>query len=157
MSDWGLLRVRWRRHSVTIWPPGGWRLFYQVIINPWHDGVEPPSCSQSLSHLLCQICAHPMVCSWRKNSWPTMNEYFWFLEDGYLGWLHVTTGFVRVEAMFRSHWDFFGFSLSWNRVLSHGWIHVVHKTFLSRTSWLPHIWMNGWFLKGRFQGTLRLC
>ena len=61
MSDWGLLRVKWRRHRVTIWPPGGWRLFYQVIINPWHDGVEPPSCSQSLSHLLCQICANPLV------------------------------------------------------------------------------------------------
>jgi len=28
----------------------------------------------------------------------------------------------------------FGFSLSWNGVLSHGWIHVVSKVFLSRTS-----------------------
>ena len=134
--------------------------------------MASPSFSQSLSHLLCQICGHPLgFLSWRKNSWPTSTCFeggkqdfpsskgdaagipsgldigelvslvFWrmdvrdgFLEDGCSGWLWITEGLVRVQAVLRSHLDFLGFSLSWNSGLSHGWIHAVSKAFLSSTS-----------------------
>ena len=57
------------------WPALRKRELGQKWSDKGGDGVAPPSCSQSLSHLLCQICAYPMVCSWRKNSWPTST---WF-------------------------------------------------------------------------------
>jgi hypothetical protein len=57
-----------------------------------------------------------------------------FLEDGCSGWLRITEGLVRVQAVLRSHLDFLGFSLGWNSGLSHGWFNAVSKAFLSNTS-----------------------
>ena len=38
--------------------------------------MAPPSCSQSLSHPSCaKFCAHPLVFSRRKNSWPMSTRF----------------------------------------------------------------------------------
>ncbi len=129
--------------------------------HPTPQSEQKNSCSQSLSHLLCQICVHPLVFSWRKNSWPTstcfeggkqdfssskgdvagilseldIDELVLLVFGGWmLGMVTCYCRIVRVEAVLRSHLDFLGFSLSWNSGLSHRWIHVVSKAFLSRTS-----------------------
>ena len=124
--------------------------------------MAPPSCSQSLSHLLCQICVHPLVLLGGKTVGPrapvskvesktfhrrkgTLQAFsrsldidvlvlLVFLEDGYSGWLNQLPESSGLKLGSDRIWALFGFLLNWNRDLSHGWIHVVSKTFLSRTS-----------------------
>ena len=99
--------------------------------------------------------------SWRKNGWPTstcfeggkqdissskgdaagilseldIDELVLLVFGGWmLGMVTCYCRIVRVEAVLRSYLDFFGFSRSWNSVLSDGWIQTVVKVFLSRTS-----------------------
>ena len=100
--------------------------------------------------------------AWRKNSWPTstcfeggkqdfssskgdaggiLSEFRHrcistpgFLEDGCSGWLKQLPELSGLKLCSDRIWALFGFLLNWNRGLSHGWIHTVSKTFLSRTS-----------------------
>ena len=124
--------------------------------------MAPPSCSQSLSHLLCQICVHPLVLLGGKTVGPrapvskvesktfhrrkgTLQAFsrsldidvlvlLVFLEDGYSGWLNQLPESSGLKLGSDRIWVLFGFLLNWNRGLSHGWIHVVSQKFLSRTS-----------------------
>ena len=115
-------------------------------------------------HTSCaKFCAHPLVFSRRKNSWPmstrfeggkqdfsslkgdaagilsefrhrgiSTSGFFWRIDarDGYMS-LQELSGLELVSH--RIFGGFFGFSLSRNRILSHGWILVVSKAILSRT------------------------
>ena len=96
--------------------------------------MAPPSCSQSLSHLLCQICVHPLVLLGGKTVGPrapvskvesktfhrrkgTLQAFsrsldidvlvlLVFFGGWILGMVESTAGIVGIEAGFRSHLGF---------------------------------------------------